>query len=190
MSSCSFFSIEELKELGFKGVGKDVLVSRKASFYGIHNISIGNNVRIDDFCILSGKIEIGNYVHIAAYCALFGGDSGIELYDFSGISSRSVIYAESDDYTGKAMTNPTVPEDYRLVQGGKVVLEKHALIGTGCTILPGVTIGEGASVGSMSLINKSLDSWGMYVGIPCKFIKCRSKQLLDYEKKIVAKDNK
>jgi len=39
----------------------------------------------------------------------------------------------------------------------------------------------------MSLINKSLDSWGMYVGIPCKKIKERSKELLKFEKEMYDK---
>lgn len=177
----SFLTEEELKEIGFKSYGENVLVSRKASIYGPSKISIGDNVRIDDFCILSGNIEIGNYVHIAAFVALFGGNSGIVFEDFSGISSRSAIYADSDDYTGMAMTNPTIPDKYRNVYGGKVTIGKHVVIGTGCTILPNVTIHEGTSVGSMSLVTKSLEPWGIYVGIPCRKIKDRNKKILELE---------
>ncbi len=62
----SFYSRKELLSLGFKKIGKDVLISRKASFYNIEKIEIGNNVRVDDFSILSGKIKIGSYVNISA----------------------------------------------------------------------------------------------------------------------------
>lgn len=181
----SFYSVEELSELGFKSVGKNVLISRKTSIYGASNMVIGNDVRIDDFSILSGNITIGNNVHIAAFCALFAGKQGIVLHDYTGISSRTAVYAESDDYTGNAMTNPTIPNKYRDVQGGMVILQKHALVGTGCTILPGVIIGEGTSVGSMSLVNKSLESWGMYLGIPCKRLKDRSKKVLEKEAEFI-----
>ena len=58
------------------------------------------------------------------------------------------------------------------------------IVGSGCTVLPGVTLGEGVSVGAMSLINKSLDEWGIYVGIPAKKIKDRSKEMLKYVDKI------
>jgi len=92
----SFYQQQELAELGLKSYGKNVIISRKCSIYGASNISIGNNVRIDDFCVLSGKIEIGNFVHIAAASLLFGGEHGIIMEDFSGLSSRCVIYAESD----------------------------------------------------------------------------------------------
>ncbi|MEE0264470.1 MAG: acyltransferase [Acutalibacteraceae bacterium] len=180
----SFLSRDELNQLGFKSLGSNVMISRNASIYGAANISIGNNVRIDDFCILSGNIVIGDYVHIAACCCLFGGKSGIEMKDFTGISSRSAVYADSDDYSGAALTNPTVPDEYRNVTGGKVVFEKHALVGTGSTILPNVSLGEGVSVGSMSLVNKSLEPWGIYVGIPCHFVKERSKNLLELETKM------
>lgn len=180
----SFFSRKELEQIGFKSLGeKDVFISRKASIYGASNISIESNVRIDDFCVLSGNITIGRFVHIAAYSALFGGKEGIVLKDFSGLSSRCVIYANSDDYSGNALTNPTVPETYTNVTGGQVVLEKHVLVGTGSSIMPSVTIGEGAAIGSMSLVNKSVEPWGIYVGIPCRKLKERSQKILEFEEK-------
>lgn len=182
----SFYSDQELKEIGFKSIGENVLISKKTSFYGVNNMSIGNNVRIDDFSILSGKITIGNNVHIAAYVSLFAGDAGIEIGNYAGISSRSVVYATTDDYSGEYLTNPTVPDKYKNIINHNVTLEDHSLIGTGCTILPGVTVGEGVSVGAMSLINKDLEEWSIYVGTPCKKIKDRSKRLLElaeeYEK--------
>lgn len=185
----SFYSREELKQLGFKQLGKNVLISRKASIYGAEKMSIGNNVRIDDFCILSGKIVIGDFVHIAAYSALFGGSEGIELKNFSGLSSRCVIYASSDDYSGEFLTNPTIPDKYTNVINKKVVLEKHVIIGTGSSIMPGVIVGEGSAVGSMSLVNKPLQSWGIYCGVPCRKVKDRSMTLLDIEKEFIESIN-
>ena len=45
----SFYSEEELQQMGFAHVGHDVMISRKASIYGASNIWIGNHVRVDDF---------------------------------------------------------------------------------------------------------------------------------------------
>lgn len=180
----SFYSEEELQHLGFASVGENVLVSKKASIYGAEKITLGNNVRIDDFCILSGKIVIGNYVHVAAYCGLFAGDAGIYLEDFSCLSSRNSVYAISDDYSGSALTNPTVPNEYRNVKEEKVILKRHALVGSGGCILPGVVIGTGVSVAAMSLVNKSLDDWGIYGGVPCRFLKERKKDILLLEKNV------
>lgn len=181
----SFLTQEELKQYGFKKIGKNVLLSRKASIYGASDICIGDNVRIDDFCILSGNITIGSHVHIAAGVMLFGGEKGIEIDDFAGISSRTAVYSESDNYLGEAMTNPTIPEKYRKIEGGKIYFGRHVLIGTGCTVLPGVCIAEGTSVGAMSLINKSLDPWSVYIGIPARKIGGREKEILKMEKMLM-----
>lgn len=183
----SFLSGEEIKDLGFEHVGLNVRISRFASFYGTENISIGNNVRIDDFCILSGRITIGNYIHVAAGCYLYGGEQRIELHDFVNLSSRIVIYAKSDDYTGMTLTNPTIPIEYKHVDEAKVVLQRHVLLGTGCVVLPGVVIEEGTSVGALSLINKSLPGWKICAGIPAKPIKDRKKDLLKLEEEFLKK---
>lgn len=182
----SFYSKNELKKLGLKDYGENVLISKKVSFYGARQITIGNPVRIDDFCILSGNITLGNYIHIAAFCALFGGHEGILMKNYSGLSSKVSIYAESDDYLGNAMTNPTIPMEYRNVAGGKVILEKHVIVGTGSCILPDLVIGEGSAVGSMSLVNRSLNAWGVYAGIPCRYMKQRRKKLLSAEQEMNA----
>ena len=128
---------------------------------------------------------MGNYIHIAPYTCLFGGEYGIELDDFSTISSRGAIYAITDDYTGKNMTNPTVPEEYRGVTGGKVIIKRHTIIGTGVTVLPNVVISEGVAVGSMSLVNNNLEAWGIYYGIPCKRHKERKRELLEKENNLL-----
>ena len=177
----SFYSEEELRNIGFKSIGTGNLISRYANIYGAEKISLGNNNRIDDFSILSGNLVFGSHVHIAAGVYLFGGASGIVLEDYVGISSRSAVYADSDDYSGAALTNPTVPDEFRHIISGRVCFQKHSLIGTGCTVLPGVTVGAGSSVGAMSLVSKSLDEWGMYVGVPCKRLKDRSKRVLELE---------
>lgn len=179
----SFYSEEELKCLGFKRVGENVLISKKASIYSAEKMEIGSDVRIDDFCILSGKIILGCNVHIAAYIGLFGGEKGIYIEDYVGISSGSRIYAASDDYSGEVMTNPTVDDKYKRVIQEKVLIRKNVIIGSGCVILPGITVGEGAAVGSMSLINKNIEPWSMNKGIPCKKYKDRSKKLLELQAK-------
>ena len=185
----SFYSKQELKELGLHSYGENVLISRNVTIYGPDKISIGDNVRIDDFCILSGNITLGNFIHIAAYCGLFGGEAGIVMEDFSAISSRGVIYALSDDYSGMSLTNPVIPEKFKNISNGKVVLKRHTILGTGVSVLPNVTIGEGSAIGSMSLVNRSVDAWGIYVGIPCKKIKERKKDLLELEKKFLKELN-
>lgn len=181
----SFLSEYELKQIGFKSIGKDVLISSRASFYDAANISIGDNVRIDDFCILSGKITIGSFIHIAAYSGLFGGNEGIVIEDFSNISSRVCIYAVNDDYSGETLTNPMVPNEYKNVYTAPVLIKRHVIIGSNSLILPGVIIGEGCAFGAYSYINRSTESWKIYFGIPAKLYKERKKDLLNLELKFL-----
>ena len=99
--------------MGLKSYEHNVLISRKASIYGAENISIGHDVRIDDFCILSGKITLGSYIHISAYTALYAGRAEITVGNFSSISSRCVVYALTDDYSGQVLLNSMVPDEYK-----------------------------------------------------------------------------
>lgn len=178
----SFYSDGELKEIGFKKLGINVSLSRKASIYAADNIEIGNHVRIDDFCVLSGKIIIGDHVHISAGNYLFAGNAGIIFEDYSSLSSHSTVYAVTDDYSGNFLTNSTVTTAYRNVIEKAVKVGRYAVIGAGCTVLPGVQIGEGCAFGAMSLINRSTKPWGIYVGCPCKRLKERSQSCLSFLK--------
>ena len=181
-----FYTKEELKLIGFKSIGENVLISNKCSIYSPQNISIGNNVRIDDFVILSPSSEmvIGNYVHIACYTSLIG-KGKIIINDFVGISGRVSIYSSSDDYTGLAMTNPMVSEKFKKVNNGDVILGKHTIIGSGSVILPNVTIGDGCAVGALTLINRDCEEFTIYSGNPANKIGKRLKRFLKYEKDII-----
>lgn len=174
----SFYSREELLELGFKSVGENVMISRKASIYGASNMSIGNNVRIDDFCILSGHITLGNNIHISAYVALYGA-MGIEMKDFTGISAHSLVYSAMDDFSGEWLIGPIHDPSLTNVTGGMVTIESFVQIGCHCVIFPGITIGEGVVVGALSLAQRSLDPWYIYIGIPARRLKPRSRRAKD-----------
>lgn len=177
----AFYTEEELKEIGFKSLGKNVLISDKVSIYFPEKIVIGNNVRIDDFCFLSGEITLGNYIHIGPYTALFGKD-GIEMEDFTGLSTRCILFTTSDDYSGETMTNPMIPSEYKKIDFGKIVIKKHSIIGAGSIILPNVIINEGTAVGINSFIKKDTEKWSIYAGNPAKKIKERKQDLLELEK--------
>lgn len=186
--SPGFYTETELRRFGFQSVGDDVQISRNCTIIGMANIEIGNHVRIDGYCSLfatgSGKIRIGSHIHIGSYCSLSGGE-GIVMEDFSGLSQGVRVYSRTDDYSGAWLTNPTVPADYTGVIGGPVRLGRHVVIGAGTVILPDVDVGEGAAVGALSLVRKSLEPWGIYFGSPAKKIRTRSKRLLDLESQLL-----
>lgn len=179
----AFLTRDEIDSMGFHSVGENVYLSDRASYYNCKKISIGNNVRIDDFSVLSageGGIQIGNYIHIAVYSSLIGAGR-IVLKDFSNISSRVSIYSSNDDYSGEYMTNPMVRHELTNVMTGPVTIGKHAIIGSGTVILPGLSIEDGVAVGALSLVTKNCEAFGVYLGVPAKKIKERKRKLLDLE---------
>lgn len=184
MFESGFYEDEDLAHAGFKFIGKNVLIAKNCTVINPHNISIGDNVRIDGYCTLvagpESLISIGSYVHIGSYSFLSGA-KGIILEDFSALSQNVKIYTQSDDYTGKTLTNPTVPERYKDLNSGAVVIKEHALLGSGCVVLPGVEIGRGVAVGALSLVTLNLKEWFVYFGNPIRKLKPRLKDLLKLE---------
>ena len=183
----NFYSDDELKSFKFKSLGKNVKIKKNVAIYFVENITIKDNVRIDDNTVIvasNNSTTIGNYVHIASNCYIAASE-GLKMEDFSGLAPGVNIFTGSDDYSGKKLTNPTVDRKYIGGKSGEVVLGRHVIIGSNSVILPGVHIGEGSSVGALSLVTKSLESWGVYFGAPVKKIKSRSKKLLELEKEFL-----
>ena len=186
-----FLTRNQIIEMGFLHVGENTYLSDRASYYNCANIVIGDNVRIDDFCVISagaGGIEIGNYIHIAVFCLLTGAGK-ITLDDFSGLSSRVSIYSSSDDYSGNSMTNPMVPKEYTNVYNAGISIGQHVIIGSGSILLPGVTLEQGVAIGALSLVSKNCKEFGIYSGVPSKRIKERKKHLLELEQQFFDKMN-
>jgi galactoside O-acetyltransferase len=173
----AFLKQEQLDAMGFQHVGKNVLISDKASIYNPGNISIGDHSRIDDFVILSpGSIlDIGRYVHIACYSSIIG-HAPVWMDDYSGLSSRVSVFSSSDDYDGKHMTNPCIPKKFTKTKHFPVHIGKHVVIGCGSTILPGVHL-ENCSVGAMSLVNRDCKDLVILAGVPAKPVKERSSMV-------------
>ena len=175
----SFYSEKELQKIGFKSVGRNVKLSRKASIYSPGGISIGDNVRIDDFCILSGNITLGSHIHISAYVALYGA-MGIEIGDYSGVSPKSVIYSAMDDFSGEYLVGPIHPEHATNVTGGLVRIKRFVQVGSNVVVFPNLVINEGAVIGACSLVLKDVEEWSINFGVPCKKQKDRSHGLLRF----------
>ena len=171
----SYYSQRELEGLGLKSFGHNVFISRYARFYGASRMSVGDNVRIDDFCVFCGDITIGSHIHIAPFCALYG-EYGILLADYSGLSARVTIYSAIDDFSGEWAVGPMVDESIRCLKKGKVSIEKYVQIGVGSVVFPDLTIGENTSIGAMSLVNKSLEKNGIFAGIPVRKIRDRKNR--------------
>lgn len=178
----SYYSRSELNEMGFKYLGVGVRISKKASIYNVETIALGDYSRIDDFCVISGLVEIGRYVHITPMCLIAGGVEGVEIKDFCALAYGVKVFSQSDDYSGLSMVNSLIPAEYKKEKKAKVIIHRHCIIGAGSTVMPGVVVNEGCAVGAMSLITRDTCSWGILVGVPAKKIKVREKNILELER--------
>jgi len=144
-------------------------------------VEIGSNVRIDAHCIITagpGRVTIGDNVHVGAATHLFG-TTGITIADFANISSRVSLFSTNDDYTDGYLTNPTVPDELRKVTGAPVAIERHAIIGCGTVVLPGVVVGTGAAVGALSLVKDDVEPFSVVAGTPARPIGTRNRERLE-----------
>lgn len=180
--NADFFEQEQLEALGFRFLGSHVLIHRSVVLIRCENISIGNNVRIDPFCVIScgEAINIGHNVHIASHCSV-SGNAVINLGDFCGLSKGVKVFSSSDDFSGPYLTGPTVPQEFCNVESSPVSIGRHAVVGSGSVVLPGSTLGEGTTVGAMGLVKNRLPDWTICSGIPAQPHRPRSEQVLDRE---------
>lgn len=165
----------------FKSIGQNCQISPFARFYNPENIEIGDNVRIDDFCIISagvGGIKFGNHIHVAVMVTMIGAGR-IELKDYAQVAAKSSILSSSDDFSGEYLIGPCVPKETRNVRNLPVTLERYSVLGCNSVVFPGVTIGENAGTGAFTLVRKDLEPDSLYVGNPAKKIKDR--QRFDWE---------
>lgn len=181
----AYLNLTELAEIGFKRLGKGIKISKLANIYNPELIELGDYCRIDDFCIISGKIIIGRNVHITPMCLLAGGMPGLSIGDFSTLAYGVKVFSQSDDYSGETMCNSTIPREYKKEIFKNTVIGRQVIVGAGSIILPGASIAEGCAIGAMSLVIRPTDPWGIYVGVPARKIKDRAKQLLHLEAQFI-----
>ena len=96
-------------------------------------------------------LTLGERSDIGAYTLLVA-KHGIEIEDDVQIGSHCSIYSYS-----------TIDN-----KQGKVVLKKNCHIGTHSSIMPGVTVGENATVGAHSFVTKDVPAGVTVFGVPAK----------------------
>lgn len=164
----------------FKKLGKNVVIYEKAKIIKPEVIEIGDFSEIDDFTFIYGGkgIKIGRYVHISRFVSIIGGGY-LFLGDYTVLADGARILTGTDDYEGGYRMSTVLPNNQRNPKISFVRIEKDAFVGTNTIVHPGVTIGEGAIVGSNSLVLKDVEPWTINVGSPCKVIGKRPKVKLD-----------
>jgi acetyltransferase-like isoleucine patch superfamily enzyme len=163
----------DLNEL--KSFGEDVRVSDLSHITKPKLVEMGSHIAIDMWTYISTQLVMGDYIHIAPSVSIIGG--GIALLvmeDFTNIGSGSRIVCASDDFT-QGLISPVVPIEHRTVINKPIIFKRFATLGVNCTVLPGVTLGEGCIVGANSVVTRDCEPWMVYAGSPAKPIKPREK---------------
>ena len=118
---------------------------------------IGNDCNICDHVFIENDIIIGNRVTIKC---------GVQLWDG--------IRIEDDVFIGPNATfcNDIFPRSKHYPEKFlQTILKKGCSIGANATILPGLTIGEGAMVGAGSVVTKSVPDYIVVSGNPAKVVR-------------------
>lgn len=164
----------------FKRCGKNVKIYPLAKILKPEKMEIGDCSMIDDFSFLhcGEGVKIGRYAHIASFVSIIGGGK-LKLGDYAVIACGARILTGTDTYyNGKRMSS-ALPQEQRNVIKGRVIIEKDAFVGTNAVVHPNVKIGEGAIIGSCSLVLNDVEPWSINVGIPCKKVGERPVVVVD-----------
>lgn len=183
-----YFETEALRGFGFAHVGPNCRVARNCTIIGLARIHLAGDLRIDGPTTIvvgpSATLRIGRFVHLGGGCHISAA-ADVSLGDFAGLSQGVRIYAATDDYSGRSLTNPMVPAALKAVRAQPVHIGRHVIIGAGSVVLPGSDIGEGCAVGALSLVNRPLPAWGIHAGTPVRLIGPRAQDLLRGEDELL-----
>jgi len=176
------FKLKGIENMGenvlpkLKRHGKKVRIFPLAKIIKPEIIEIDDYSQIDDFSFIYGGsgIRLGKYNHIASFVSIIGGGTLI-TEDYVGIAAGARIITGTDHYEGGKRISPLIPIEERNLILGTISIKKVVFIGTNAIIHPNVTIGEGAIIGSNSLVIKDIEPWSINVGSPCKKISERPK---------------
>lgn len=178
MNDNIFFDRSQLKSCG-----QNVIIGKTVRIRYPEQVSLADNVIIDDFTYISTALDLAEYVHIASSCKLIGGPkSAVKMEAFSTLAPNVVLSAGSDDYRS-GIAGPFVPQEFKAnAVIGRICIGRHCIVGANTTVLPDVRLFDGASVGAQSLVKNDLAEWTLNAGVPTRVIGRRnSTEVLELE---------
>lgn len=177
MRNHEYLTPDELGLLGFAAIGVDVRIHRSCVLVGCEQMTIGSHIRIDPFCIItiSTRLVIGDHVHIAGHAAIVGSGE-ITIGDHANVSHGAKLLSSSDHFSAGGIAGPLVPDRHRLVEHRPVAVGRHAIVGAGSVLLPGAELGEGVTVGALSLVKSPIPAWKVCAGVPVRLLGERDRE--------------
>ena len=171
-----------------KKYGKDVRIHELALITRPELVEMGSHIAIDMWTYISTNLIMGSYIHIAPSVTILGGANALlKMGNFTNIGSGGRIVCATDDFE-QGLISPVIPIEHRTIINKPIVFEDYATLGVNCTVLPGVTLGEGCIVGANSVVTKNTKPWMVYAGSPAKPIKPRKKERILKSSQILMKN--
>ncbi len=179
------------------GVGRGVVFGNNVVLRHPHKIFIGDDVVIDDNCMLDAKgsdnegIRIGNRVFLGRNSILSCKDGNIRLEDGVNIGFNCEIFSSGEVVVGK---NTLVAAYCYFVGGGNydlsqqgvdfaeqdgledtqgIMIEQNCWLAADVKVLDGVTIGTGSVIGAGAVVRSEIPANSLAAGVPAKVIRSR-----------------
>jgi galactoside O-acetyltransferase len=171
---------ENVKEL-LKKYGEEVRIMPLAKIANPKVVELDDHCRVRDFVFIWGGqgVKIGKYTDVQPHVVVWGGGV-LEVGDRVSIGPGSVLLTAVYSHAEGLKMVDGLGEGSAHALYGKLEIKNDVYIGANCTLMPDITIGEGAVIGAGSFINKDAEPWGIYAGSPAKKIGVR-KHILDEE---------
>ena len=172
----------------YKFFGKNSYLSPHTKYHGEGTISIGDNSDIGDYGFISAwnyypasgqyftpSINIGDNCHI-------GDRSRISCINKivlgNGVRTGASVLIIDNSHGNGTMTEANTPPHKRsLYSKGAVTIGNNVWIGEKASIMPGVTIGEGAIIAANSVVTHDVPAYSVVAGCPAKVIKRMDLQI-------------
>ncbi|AFY40828.1 acyltransferase [Nostoc sp. PCC 7107] len=144
-------------------LGKNVKIFH-ANLVNLYGCQIGDETKIGAFVEIQKDVIIGDRCKISSHSFLCEGVVlENEVFIGHGVMFTNDTYPRATNEDGSLKTG----DDWCVV---KTLVKKCASIGSNATILPGVTVGEKAIVGSGAVVTKNVPDYAIVVGVPAKVI--------------------
>lgn len=148
--------------------GKNV---RLFGFVNLYGCSIGDNTKVGVFVEVQKNAVIGSNVKISSHTFVC---EGVQIEDDVFIGHNVSFINDKFPRGTNADGGLQTEADWEVVP---TIVRRGASIGTGSTILCGVTIGEGAMVGAGSVVTRDVAPYTVVAGVPARRLKSISKPL-------------